>query len=292
MKEEVFDEADYNYVFDDTPVIDSKFEIEEERIKESSNEKDEKTNFDENEEVNKNEEEEVGEEKEKEKEEEKSRKAKEEAEAEAEKKAKEDERKEKKEENIQLPTEQSNPVKKEIKQAEILFLNNIDVFKNINIIGDCYVLHKDNTDYHKLSILKGIKEIYRGMYMKYKENKEKDEMENKQISKKSLKSVKSQHANKNNSDEIQENQEETSQLQEEEKVEETFQYSTKCLIGFVKHKYNICMEYIEKYLIENEKYYSSKRNKYYELVKIDVLPEIKSEVENVDENIKTDGNKN
>lgn len=292
MKEEVFDEVDYNYVFDDTPVIDSKFEIEEERIKESSNEKDEKTNFDENEEVNKNEEEEVGEEKEKEKEEEKSRKAKEEAEAEAEKKAKEDERKEKKEENIQLPTEQSNPVKKEIKQAEILFLNNIDVFKNINIIGDCYVLHKDNTDYHKLSILKGIKEIYRGMYMKYKENKEKDEMENKQISKKSLKSVKSQHANKNNSDEIKENQEETSQLQEEEKVEESFQYSTKCLIGFVKQKYNICMEYIEKYLIENEKYYSSKRNKYYELVKIDVLPEIKKEVENVEENIKTDGNKN
>lgn len=299
IKEEVFDEVDFSYVFNDIPVIDSKFEIEEERIKESSNEKDEKdekTNFEENEEVNKNEEGDGAEEKEKEKEkeEEKSRKAKEEAEADTEKKAKEDERKEKKEENIQLPTEQSNQAKKEMKQVEIEFLNNIEVFKNINIIGDCYVLHKDNTDYHKLSILKGIKEIYRGMYMKYKEDIEKDEKEreDKQISKKSLKSVKSQQANKNSSDEIKENQDETSQVQEEEKVEESFQYSTKCLIGFVKEKYNICMEYIEKYLIENEKYYSSKRNKYYELVKIDVLPEIKTEIENVDENIKTEGNKN
>lgn len=157
---------------------------------------------------------------------------------------------------------------KEPKFISYEFINKAQLFRNVNLIGDCYISHRNITDFYKIIILKNIHQEFRKMHKLYLEeitqNIPKDE-------------------------ELKDNEDNELKTNSDKQETTKFEYSSKALLDIVKVKYNKCQEFIENNVLSSEEYYSSKRKKMYKLIPINIEPpKIIEEQDMNDENNKKD----
>jgi hypothetical protein len=173
------------------------------------------------------------------------------------------------------------------------YLNKVKLFRNVNLIGDCYVSHRGGvTDYYKIQVLKHICQEYRKYYKAYNdeykasdESQKKIEQEKKDQEEALLNKEMEESGEDriDNTKQIEENQivdqlkPLDTQAREELKKEDLF--SSKKLLEIVKEKFTKCQVFIEEFVLNNEDYYSNKRKKNYKIIPIQIDPP-KIELEN------------
>ena len=112
---------------------------------------------------------------------------------------------------------------KEPKFTSYEFINKAQLFRNVNLIGDCYISHRNVTDFYKITIIKNIHQEFRKMHKLYMEeitqNIPKDE-------------------------EFKDNEDNELKTNSDKQETTKFEYSSKALLDIVKIKYNKCQEFI------------------------------------------------